>query len=92
MQANTTPSAEALKKLGISPEELQPASAEEKAMNDQMRPSISYWKDAMRRFTRNKLAMVRPTPTRGRASTCARGRALLTRSAPTSWAATYSCA
>lgn len=58
MQANTTPSAEALKKLGISPEELQPASAEEKAMNDQMRPSISYWKDAMRRFTRNKLAMV----------------------------------
>ena len=42
MQANTTPSAEALKKLGISPEELQPASAEEKAMNDQMRPSISY--------------------------------------------------
>lgn len=58
MQANTTPSAEALKKLGISPEELQPATAEEKAMNDQMRPSISYWKDAMRRFTRNKLAMV----------------------------------
>ena len=58
MQANTTSSAEALKKLGISPEELQPASAEEKAMNDQMRPSISYWKDAMRRFTRNKLAMV----------------------------------
>lgn len=58
MQENTTPGVETLKKLGISPEELAPATAEEKAMNDQMRPSVSYWKDAMRRFKRNKLAMV----------------------------------
>ncbi len=58
MQENATPSVETLKKLGISPEELAPATAEEKAMNDQMRPSVSYWKDAMRRFKRNKLAMV----------------------------------
>ena len=58
MQENATPSVETLKKLGISAEELAPATAEEKAMNDQMRPSVSYWKDAMRRFKRNKLAMV----------------------------------
>lgn len=58
MQENTTPGVETLKKLGISPEELAPATAEEKAMNDQMRPSVSYWKDAMRRFKRNRLAMV----------------------------------
>ncbi len=58
MQENTTPGVETLKKLGISPQELAPATAEEKAMNDQMRPSVSYWKDAMRRFKRNKLAMV----------------------------------
>ena len=44
MQANTTPSAEALKKLGISPEELQPASAEEKAMNDQSKCPIKLCK------------------------------------------------
>ena len=54
---NSTLNAEALKKLNISAEELQPASSEEKAANDQMRPSVSYWKDAMHRFTRNKLAM-----------------------------------
>lgn len=58
MQENTTPGVETLKKLGISPQELAPATAEEKAMNDQMRPSVSYWKDAMRRFKRNRLAMV----------------------------------
>ena len=54
---NSTLNAEALKKLNISPEELQPATLEEKAANDQMRPSVSYWKDAMHRFARNKLAM-----------------------------------
>lgn len=54
---NSTLNAEALKKLNISVEELQPASTEEKAANDQMRPSVSYWKDAMHRFARNKLAM-----------------------------------
>ncbi len=53
----SAPNAEALKKLNISPEELQPATEAEKAANDQMRPSVSYWKDAMRRFARNKLAM-----------------------------------
>ena len=58
MQENTTLGVETLKKLGISPQELAPATAEEKAMNDQMRPSVSYWKDAMRRFKRNRLAMV----------------------------------
>ncbi len=50
-------SEQALKQLNISPEELMPATAEEKAANDQMRPSVSYWKDAMHRFMRNKLAM-----------------------------------
>ena len=50
-------SEQTLKKLNISPDELLPATAEEKAANDQMRPSVSYWKDAMRRFMRNKLAM-----------------------------------
>lgn len=50
-------SEQTLKKLNISPDELLPATAEEKAANDQMRPSVSYWKDAIRRFMRNKLAM-----------------------------------
>ena len=31
--------------------------SEEKATTDQMRPSLSYWKDAFRRFRRNRLAM-----------------------------------
>lgn len=48
----------ALEKLGLTKAELQPATAEEKAANDQMRPSVGYWKDAFRRFRRNKLAMV----------------------------------
>lgn len=43
--------------LGISPEELAPATEAEKESVDQMRPSISYWKDAFRRFKRNKLGM-----------------------------------
>lgn len=54
---NATPNAQVLKELNISPEELAPATAAEKAANDQMRPSVSYWKDAMHRFARNKLAM-----------------------------------
>ncbi|MGN0801404.1 MAG: ABC transporter permease [Candidatus Faecivicinus sp.] len=54
---NSTLNAEALKKLNISPDELQPATEAEKAANDQMRPSVSYWKDAMRRFAHNKLAI-----------------------------------
>ena len=48
---------ELAQRLGISPEELKPATAEEKESVDQMRPSVSYWKDAFRRFRRNKLGM-----------------------------------
>ena len=58
MQSSLNGNAEALKKIGLTPDDLQPATSEEKAANDQMRPSIGYWKDAMRRFRRNKLAMV----------------------------------
>ena len=47
-----------LEKLGLKQEDLIPATAEEKAASDQMRPSVGYWKDAMQRFRRNKLAMV----------------------------------
>ena len=50
--------ANALEKLGLRQEDLIPATAEEKAASDQMRPSVGYWKDAMQRFRRNKLAMV----------------------------------
>lgn len=46
-----------MKEYGISPADLAPATAQEKESIDQMRPSVSYWKDAMRRFRRNKLAM-----------------------------------
>lgn len=48
---------EVYEKLGISPSDLEPATADEKASNDQLRPSLSYWKDAFRRFRRNKLAI-----------------------------------
>jgi oligopeptide transport system permease protein len=47
----------AAERLGISIEALEPATAEEKESVDQMRPSVSYWKDALRRFKRNKLGM-----------------------------------
>lgn len=47
-----------LEQLGISEDDLRPATGEEKASNDQMRPSLSYWKDAFRRFRHNKLAIV----------------------------------
>ncbi len=47
----------AAQRLGISLGELAPASAEEKSSVDQMRPSVSYWKDAFRRFRRNRLGM-----------------------------------
>ena len=58
MQNEPKYNAAALSELGLTPEDLAPATAEEKAANDQMRPSVGYWKDAMRRFRRNKLAMV----------------------------------
>lgn len=41
----------------ITPEMLQPVSKEEREQLIQMRESMTYWKDAMRRFRRNKVAM-----------------------------------
>ena len=49
---------ELMKKYGISEDELTLASASEKENIDQMRPSVTYWKDAFARFRRNKLAIV----------------------------------
>ena len=49
---------ELLEKYGISGDDLELASPEEKQTADRMRPSVTYWKDASRRFRRNKLAMV----------------------------------
>jgi oligopeptide transport system permease protein len=46
-----------IQRLGISAEELEPATVAERESQDQMRPSVSYWADAMRRFGRNRLAM-----------------------------------
>lgn len=42
----------------LSPDLLQPATPEERAQLVQMRESTTYWKDAMRRFRANKVAMV----------------------------------
>lgn len=41
----------------ISPELWKPASKEEREQLVQMRPSTTYWQDAMRRFKRNKMAL-----------------------------------
>ena len=49
---------EALQKYKISEAELELATSTEKESIDQMRPSITYWKDAFARFRRNKLAIV----------------------------------
>ncbi len=49
---------ELMKKYGISEDDLTLASAAEKESIDQMRPSVTYWKDAFARFRRNKLAIV----------------------------------
>ena len=49
---------ELLKKYGITQEDLAAATSSEKESIDQMRPSVSYWKDAFARFRRNKLAIV----------------------------------
>lgn len=49
--------AKLLEKYGVSPEDLEAAGEEAKQSVDRIRPSISYWKDAFRRFTRNKLAI-----------------------------------
>lgn len=39
-------------------DDFQPASIEEKARLEVMRPSVSFWKEGMRRFSKNKIAMV----------------------------------
>ena len=52
------PSAALLSKYNVDPADLAPASDKDKAAQDQMRPALKYWRDAMRRFGRNKLAMV----------------------------------
>jgi oligopeptide transport system permease protein len=46
-----------LEKYGVSAEDLEPAGQEAKLAVDRMRPSVSYWRDAFRRFTRNKMAI-----------------------------------
>lgn len=50
-----------LEKLGLSAQDVESATEAERASTDQMRPSLSYWKDAFRRFRRNKLAIVMST-------------------------------
>lgn len=42
----------------LSPELLEPATKEEREQLVQMRESSTYWKDAMRRFRKNKVAVV----------------------------------
>ncbi len=42
---------------GFTQDDLAPATEEEKSSVDRMRPAVSYWQDAMRRFSSNKLAM-----------------------------------
>lgn len=44
--------------LRLEPEDILPVPQEEREEIIQMRPSVSYWQDAMRRFSRNKVAMV----------------------------------
>ncbi len=51
-------SPEKMKKYGVKESELRLATEEEKQSADRMRPSVSYWKDALRRFWRNKLGVV----------------------------------
>ena len=49
---------ELLKKYDVSEDDLVLATSSEKEGIDQMRPSVTYWKDAFARFRRNKLAIV----------------------------------
>lgn len=46
-----------LDRLGIDPADLVPATSEAKNAVEQMRPSVTYWRDAFSRFKRNKLAV-----------------------------------
>lgn len=43
--------------IRLRPEDVLPVPREERAAAVQMRPSVSYWRDAMHRFRRNKVAM-----------------------------------
>jgi oligopeptide transport system permease protein len=52
-----TPDTELLARYHVSADDLKPATSAEKAAMDQMRPSVHYWRDAFKRFSRNKLAM-----------------------------------
>ena len=44
--------------LKLKPEDLLPASNEEKESLVVMRESVSFWKDGLRRLVKNKVAMV----------------------------------
>lgn len=44
--------------LKLNPEDFLPATEEEKQSQIIMRESVSFWKDGMRRFVKNKVAMV----------------------------------
>lgn len=44
--------------LKLNPEDFLPATEEEKQSQIIMRESVSFWKDGMRRFAKNKVAMV----------------------------------
>lgn len=44
-------------KIKLTPEMMAPATKEEREQLVQMRMSVTYWRDAMRRFKRNKMAM-----------------------------------
>ena len=44
--------------LKLNPEDFLPATEEEKQSQVIMRESVSFWKDGMRRFVKNKVAMV----------------------------------
>ena len=44
--------------MKLRPEDFEPAGIAEKESLAAMRPSVSFWKDGLRRFSKNKIAMV----------------------------------
>jgi oligopeptide transport system permease protein len=46
-----------MEEYGLTEEDLRPAAAADKQAADQVRPSVSYWQDARRRFIGNKVAV-----------------------------------
>ena len=44
--------------LQLDPDDFLPASDEEKRQLDVMRESTTFWRDALKRFSKNKVAMV----------------------------------